>query len=87
MNHVKLILRALLAPVFLAALLAASTSVASASPPHDGLFIAVAPARIADTRPAPENVAVPVGKVGNGTVLIVPVAGPGLGNRRRPQHG
>jgi hypothetical protein len=42
---------------------------------NEGLLVPVGPLRIADTRPAPLNVNVPVGQVGANSSITIPVAG------------
>lgn len=72
------LVRLLIAVTIIAgAIMLVGTRPASALSGNAGLLVPVGPVRIADTRPAPLNVNVPVGQVGANSSITVPVAGVG----------
>ena len=73
----KIFLRALCVPVLLVGFLTVSSAAAGAITGNEGLFVGLLPARIADTRPAPQNVGVAAGQIPANVAIVVPVAGLG----------
>ena len=71
------VFRIAVAPLVIIGSFVGSTSTASAVTGNEGLLIAVNPVRIADSRPAPENVGIAPVHIGANAAIIVPVAGLG----------